>query len=75
MQEVWIDRVTGRVCMAVSAKGMAITGIEDRRYWNWIDTEESRYRLFIQLLINLDYVSKALLMLFNFFLLWTGSML
>lgn len=29
--------------MAVSARGMAITGIEDRRYWNWIPTNESRY--------------------------------
>ncbi|KAM1094219.1 hypothetical protein FF1_009259 [Malus domestica] len=42
---VWIDRVTGRVCMSVSAKGMAITGIEDRRYWNWIPTEESRFQV------------------------------
>ena len=42
MQEVWLDRVTGRVCMAISAKGMAITGIDDRRYWNWVSTEESR---------------------------------
>ncbi|XP_031283493.1 F-box protein PP2-A15-like [Pistacia vera] len=41
-KEVWIDRVTGRVCMSISAKAMAITGIEDRRYWNWIATEESR---------------------------------
>lgn len=28
--------------MSISAKAMAITGIEDRRYWNWIPTEESR---------------------------------
>ncbi|PKI72543.1 hypothetical protein CRG98_007065 [Punica granatum] len=41
-KEVWVDRVTGRVCMSISAKAMAITGIEDRRYWNWIPTEESR---------------------------------
>lgn len=41
-QELWLDRVTGRVCMSISAKGMAITGIEDRRYWNWLPTEESR---------------------------------
>ncbi|KAK8280250.1 hypothetical protein E1A91_D09G161800v1 [Gossypium mustelinum] len=41
--EVWLDRVTGRVCMAISAKGMAITGIDDRRYWNWVSTEESRF--------------------------------
>ena len=42
LQEVWLDKVTGRVCMAISARGLAITGIEDRRYWNWIPTEESR---------------------------------
>lgn len=41
-QEVWLDRITGRICMSISAKGMAITGIDDRRYWNWIPTEESR---------------------------------
>lgn len=42
-KEVWLDRVTGRVCMSISTKAMAITGIEDRRYWNWIPTEESRF--------------------------------
>ncbi|CAA0829699.1 F-box protein PP2-A15 [Striga hermonthica] len=40
---VWVDKFTGRVCMSVSAKAMAITGIEDRRYWNWVPTEESRF--------------------------------
>ncbi|KAL1331939.1 F-box protein PP2-A15 [Arachis duranensis] len=44
-KEVWLDRVTGRVCMAISAKAMAITGIDDRRYWNWIPTEESRFQI------------------------------
>ncbi|KAJ8754129.1 hypothetical protein K2173_002027 [Erythroxylum novogranatense] len=44
-KEVWLDRVTGRVCMSISAKGMAITGIEDRRYWNWVQTEESRFHV------------------------------
>ncbi|KAG6412092.1 hypothetical protein SASPL_124758 [Salvia splendens] len=39
---VWVDRNSGRVCMSISAKGMAITGIDDRRYWNWVPTEESR---------------------------------
>ncbi|KAK2987508.1 hypothetical protein RJ640_017245, partial [Escallonia rubra] len=43
--EVWLDKVTGRVCMSISAKAMAITGIEDRRYWNWTPTEESRFRI------------------------------
>ncbi|KAK7345440.1 hypothetical protein VNO77_16044 [Canavalia gladiata] len=42
-KEVWLDRVTGRVCMSISAKAMAITGIDDRRYWTWIPTEESRF--------------------------------
>ncbi|VVB02349.1 unnamed protein product [Arabis nemorensis] len=44
-KELWIDRLTGQVCMAISASGMAITGIEDRRYWNWIATEESRFHV------------------------------
>ncbi|KAF8403191.1 hypothetical protein HHK36_011289 [Tetracentron sinense] len=38
------ERVTGKVCMSISAKAMTITGIEDRRYWNWIPTEESRFQ-------------------------------
>ncbi|KAM7464294.1 hypothetical protein LguiA_032415 [Lonicera macranthoides] len=42
-KEIWLDRVTGRVCMSISSKAMAITGIEDRRYWNWMPTEESRF--------------------------------
>ncbi|XP_057785726.1 F-box protein PP2-A15 isoform X2 [Salvia miltiorrhiza] len=42
---VWVDRYAGRVCMSISAKGMSITGIEDRRYWNWIPTEESRFNV------------------------------
>ncbi|CAH9090273.1 unnamed protein product [Cuscuta europaea] len=44
-KEIWLDRVTGRVCMAISAKAMTITGIEDRRYWNWLPTEESRFHV------------------------------
>ncbi|KAF7804354.1 F-box protein PP2-A15-like isoform X1 [Senna tora] len=43
LHEVWLERVTGGVCMSISAKAMAITGIDDRRYWNWIPTEESRF--------------------------------
>ncbi|XP_022634973.1 F-box protein PP2-A15 isoform X2 [Vigna radiata var. radiata] len=42
-EEVWLDRVTGRVCMSISAKAMSITGIDDRRYWTWVPTEESRF--------------------------------
>ncbi|CAN0879957.1 F-box protein PP2-A15 [Linum grandiflorum] len=44
-KELWLDRVTGRVCVSISAKSMSITGIEDRRYWNWVDTEESRFHV------------------------------
>ncbi|XP_042014519.1 F-box protein PP2-A15-like [Salvia splendens] len=42
---VWVDRYAGRVCMSISAKGMSITGIDDRRYWNWVPTEESRFNV------------------------------
>ncbi|WVY98225.1 hypothetical protein V8G54_030376 [Vigna mungo] len=45
--EVWLDRVTGRVCMSISGRAMTITGIDDRRYWNWIPTEESRLDLLV----------------------------
>ncbi|MBA0680600.1 hypothetical protein Gotur_005613 [Gossypium turneri] len=29
--------------MSISSKGLQITGIDDRRYWNHIPTEESRF--------------------------------
>ncbi|KAF5803604.1 putative phloem protein [Helianthus annuus] len=44
-KEVWLDKVTGRVCLSISTKAMSITGIEDRRYWNWVHTEESRFNV------------------------------
>ncbi|XP_051132896.1 F-box protein PP2-A13-like [Andrographis paniculata] len=43
-KEVWIDKRTGGVCLAISSKAMAITGIDDRRYWNHIPTDESRFQ-------------------------------
>ncbi|XP_011091685.1 F-box protein PP2-A13 [Sesamum indicum] len=43
-KEVWIDKRTGGVCLAISSKAMAITGIDDRRYWNHITTGESRFQ-------------------------------
>lgn len=43
-KDVWIDKTYGGVCLAISAKGMRITGIDDRRYWNHIPTEESRFQ-------------------------------
>lgn len=42
IQEIWLDKRSGKVCMSISAKSMKITGIDDRRYWNQIVTEESR---------------------------------
>lgn len=40
----WLDKHSGRICMSISAKAMTITGIDERRYWNYIPTEESRFR-------------------------------
>lgn len=44
-KSIWLNRVTGGVCMSISAKSMSITGIEDRRYWSWIPTEESKFHV------------------------------
>ncbi|KAK9276482.1 hypothetical protein L1049_006016 [Liquidambar formosana] len=41
-KKAWLDKTTGGVCLSIAAKGLAITGIDDRRYWNHIPTEESR---------------------------------
>lgn len=38
-----MDKKRGGICMCISSKALAITGIDDRRYWNYIPTEESRY--------------------------------
>lgn len=42
VQKVWIDKRTSGVCLSISAKGLSITGIDDRRYWSHIPTDESR---------------------------------
>ncbi|KAK8579780.1 hypothetical protein V6N12_070086 [Hibiscus sabdariffa] len=42
-KKVWVDKNTGGVCMSISSKGLQITGIDDRRYWNHIPSEESRF--------------------------------
>ncbi|XVF79980.1 hypothetical protein PTKIN_Ptkin15bG0033700 [Pterospermum kingtungense] len=42
-KEIWLDKNTGGVCLSISSKALAITGIDDRRYWSHISTEESRY--------------------------------
>lgn len=41
-QELWIDKNTGRLCVSISSKALRITGIDDRRYWSHIPTDESR---------------------------------
>lgn len=43
-KRVWLDKRTGRVCMSMSSSGLAITGIDDRRYWSRIETDESRFK-------------------------------
>ncbi|KAF3637372.1 F-box protein PP2-A15 [Capsicum annuum] len=42
IREVWLDRISGRICMSISSKAMLITNMEDRRHWTWFPTEESR---------------------------------
>ncbi|KAK7821352.1 f-box protein pp2-a12 [Quercus suber] len=42
-ERVWLHKRTGGVCLSIASKGLAITGIDDRRYWNHIPTEESRF--------------------------------
>ncbi|KAG0488556.1 hypothetical protein HPP92_007367 [Vanilla planifolia] len=43
-KEFWLEKHKGRLCMSISSKALLITGIDDRRYWNYIPTEESRFR-------------------------------
>ncbi|PKU70610.1 F-box protein PP2-A13 [Dendrobium catenatum] len=42
-KEFWLEKHRGRFCMSISSKSFLITGIDDRRYWNYIPTEESRF--------------------------------
>ncbi|KAI4372368.1 hypothetical protein MLD38_010609 [Melastoma candidum] len=42
-KEIWLDKGTGGVCLSISSKALTITGINDRRYWNHISTEQSRF--------------------------------
>ncbi|XP_059304852.1 F-box protein PP2-A13 [Lycium ferocissimum] len=39
----WMEKNKG-VCVCISWKEMKITGIEDRRYWNHMSSDESRFR-------------------------------
>ncbi|KAK4283149.1 hypothetical protein QN277_000133 [Acacia crassicarpa] len=42
-KEIWLDKCSGQVCLLISSKSLKITGIDDRRYWNYIPTDESRF--------------------------------
>ncbi|XP_077234665.1 F-box protein PP2-A12-like [Tasmannia lanceolata] len=42
-KEAWLEKRTGGICLSISSMALAITGIDDRRYWNYIPTEESRF--------------------------------
>ncbi|XP_020081585.1 F-box protein PP2-A13-like [Ananas comosus] len=43
-KEFWLEKVKGGMCLSISSKALVITGIDDRRYWNHMPTEESRFR-------------------------------
>ncbi|CDP09805.1 unnamed protein product [Coffea canephora] len=43
-KKVWLDKSSGKFCLSISSNGLAITGIDDRRYWSRLQTEESRFR-------------------------------
>ncbi|XP_047340378.1 F-box protein PP2-A13-like [Impatiens glandulifera] len=42
-REIWVDKKTGGVCLLISSIGLVITGVDDRRYWTHIPTDESRF--------------------------------
>ncbi|KAL9671143.1 hypothetical protein QQ045_008709 [Rhodiola kirilowii] len=42
-KKVWLNKRNGGLCMSISSKGLAITGVDDRRYWSHLPTEESRF--------------------------------
>ncbi|XP_074263257.1 F-box protein PP2-A13-like [Silene latifolia] len=43
-KEVWVDKNTGGVWLSISSKALSINGINDRRYWNHIPTDESSFQ-------------------------------
>lgn len=38
-----MDKSSGKIFVSISSKALKITGIDDRRYWNYIPTDESRF--------------------------------
>ena len=43
LQKAWVDKRTSDLCLCLSVKGLSVTGIDDRRYWNHIPSDESRW--------------------------------
>lgn len=43
-KEIWLDKNKGGICLSISSKALSITGIDDRRYWNFIAIDESRFQ-------------------------------
>lgn len=52
-KEAWLDKKSGKMCLAISPKAMKITGFDDRRYWERISSDESRSLLRLSLSIHL----------------------
>ncbi|KAF8081001.1 hypothetical protein N665_0910s0004 [Sinapis alba] len=42
-KKAWVDKRTSDLCLCISVKGLSVTGIDDRRYWNHIPSDESRF--------------------------------
>lgn len=43
-KEIWLDKNKGGIHLSISSKALSITGIDDRRYWNFIAIDESRFQ-------------------------------
>ncbi|KAG6490063.1 F-box protein PP2-A13-like [Zingiber officinale] len=43
-KEFWLEKNRGGICMSISSKALLITGINDKRYWTFHTTEESRFK-------------------------------
>ncbi|XP_061998263.1 F-box protein PP2-A13 isoform X1 [Rosa rugosa] len=41
-KQIWLDKTKGGIHLSISSKALSITGIDDRRYWNFIAIDESR---------------------------------
>ncbi|WOL07006.1 F-box protein PP2-A13-like [Canna indica] len=39
----WLEKRRGGICLSISSKALQITGIDDRRYWKHLPTDESRF--------------------------------